>query len=145
MTEQKTPKQVLQAFYEAEKRYMQAKATGEEANFDGLAATLDPSVVLHQSPDLPFGGEYVGHKQYEQWAITMSALFDRLEVAEQQWFESENQVVVICRFKTRSRLNGSEQNLPMAQVVTVSNGKITDFRPFYWNVPAYVSAARTTP
>ena len=31
--------------------------------------------------------------------------------------------------------------LPMTQVVTVKDGKITDFRPFYWNVPAYVAAA----
>ncbi len=29
----------------------------------------------------------------------------------------------------------------MAQVGTVSNGRITDFRPFYWNVPDYVKAA----
>ena len=142
MSEQKTPRQVLEAFYEAEKRYMQTRASGKEASFDEIAATLDPSVTLHQSPDLPFGGEYVGHEQYEQWAITMSSIFDKLEVAEQQWFESDNVVVVVCRFKTRSRRNGSSQDLPMAQVVTVKDGRITDFRPFYWNVPAYVGAAQ---
>ena len=133
---------MLEAFYEAEKSYMQANASGKQASFDGIAATLDPAVVLHQSPDLPFGGEYVGHQQYEQWAITMSSIFDRLEVAEQEWFESGNTVIVVCRFKTRSRRNGSCQDLPMAQVVTVKNGKITDFRPFYWNVPAYIRAAQ---
>ena len=142
MSKQKTPRQVLEAFYEAEKRYMQTKASGEEASFDEIAATLDPAVILHQSPDLPFGGEYVGHEQYEQWAITMSSIFDELEVAEQQWFESDNVVVVVCRFKTRSRRNGSSQDLPMAQVVTVKDGRITDFRPFYWNVPAYIEAAQ---
>lgn len=144
MPEGKSPRQVLEAFYAAEKLYMQAKASGEEASFDDIAATLDPKVVLHQSPDLPFGGEYVGHEQYEQWAITMSSIFDKLEVADQEWFESEAKVIVICRFQTRSRRNGSHQDLPMAQVVTVKNGKITDFRPFYWNVPAYVSAAQTS-
>ena len=121
---------------------MQAKASGQRASFDAIAATLNPAVVLHQSPDLPFGGGYVGHKQYEQWAMAMSAIFDKLEVAEQVWFEKGDQVVVICRLKTRSRINGSSQDLPMAQVVTVRNGKITDFRPFYWNVPAYISAAQ---
>ena len=141
MTRKKTPRDVLKAFYEAEKLYMQAKAKGEEASFDGIAATLDEAVVLHQSPDLPFGGEYVGHKEYEQWAKAMSSIFDTLEVAEQEWFESGNKVVVLCRFVTHSRINGSSQSQPMAQVVTVLNGKITDFRPFYWNVPAYTSAA----
>lgn len=142
MSEAKTPRQVLEAFYEAEKLYMQSRAAGEEASFDGIAATLDPAVVLHQSPDLPFGGEYIGHDQYEQWAITMSSIFDKLEVTEQQWFERDEVVIVVCRFTTRSRRNGSSQDLPMAQVVTVRDGKITDFRPFYWNVPAYVNAAQ---
>ncbi len=142
MAKEKTPRQVLEDFYEAEKMYMQARASGQEASFDAIAATLDPAVILHQSPDLPFGGEYVGHDQYEQWAIAMSSIFDKLEVAEQQWFESDNVVVVVCRFKTHSRRNGSGQDLPMAQVVTVKDGKITDFRPFYWNVPAYINAAQ---
>ena len=142
MPEDKTPRQVLEAFYEAEKNYMQTTASGKKASFADIAATLDPDVVLHQSPDLPFGGEYVGHTQYEQWALTMSAIFDTLEVVEQDWFEKGDKVIVVCRFKTRSRRNGSSQDLPMVQVVTVKNGKIADFRPFYWNVPTYIDAAR---
>ncbi len=142
MIRERSPKQTLEAFYEAEGKYMRARASGEEASFDGIAATLSPDVRLHQSPDLPFGGEYVGHQQYEQWAVAMSAIFDTLEVAEQEWFENGDKVVVICRFKTHSRINGSSQDLPMGQIVTVKAGLITDFRPFYWNVPAYTAAAR---
>ncbi len=44
--------------------------------FENIAATLDPPVILHQSPDLPFGGEYIGHEQHEQWAIAMTSIFD---------------------------------------------------------------------
>ncbi len=142
MTEERSPKQTLEDFYEAEGKYMRARASGEEASFDGIAATLSPAVKLHQSPDLPFGGEYVGHQQYEKWAVAMSAIFDTLEVAEQEWFENGDKVVVICRFKTHSRINGSTQDLPMGQIVTVKAGLITDFRPFYWNVPAYTAAAQ---
>jgi hypothetical protein len=29
----------------------------------------------------------------------------------------------------------------MVQVVTVRNGKIVDFRLFYWNVPGYAAVA----
>ena len=94
---------------------MRAKAYRDEASFDGIAATLSLDVNLHQSPDLPFGGEYVGHQQYEQWAIAMSAIFDTLEVTEQEWFENGDKVVVICRFKTHSRINGSSQDLPMGR------------------------------
>ncbi len=136
-----TPKDVLMRFYEAEASYMKERDESGTASFNEMRETMDPQVVLHQSPDLPFGGEYVGHQGYERWAITMSALFDKLEVTEQVFFETGNQVVVVCRFITRSRVNGSVQDFPMTQVVTVREGKITDFRPFYWNVPAYVAAA----
>ena len=142
MTEERSPRQTLEAFYEAEGKYMRTKASGGEASFDGIAATLSPDVCLHQSPDLPFGGEYVGHQQYEQWALAMSAIFDTLEVTEQEWFENGDKVVVICRFETHSRINGSSQDLPMGQIVTVKAGLITDFRPFYWDVPAYTAAAQ---
>ena len=30
----------------------------------------------------------------------------------------------------------------MGQIVTVKAGLITNFRPFYWNVPAYTAATR---
>ncbi len=69
--------------------------------------------------------------------------FDKLEVSEREFFEHGEKVIVVCRFVTRSRVNGSVQDFPMAQVVTVRKGKIVDFRPLYWNVPAYVAAARS--
>lgn len=138
-----TLKQVLLRFYEAEANYMKAYEEDGSASFDGMAKTMDPEVVLHQSPDLPYGGEYVGYKGYEQWAKAMASIFDKLEVSEREFFEHGDKVIVVCRFLTRSRINGSVQDFPMAQVVTVRNGKIVDFRPFYWNVPAYIAAAQT--
>jgi ketosteroid isomerase-like protein len=143
MTTRQSPKQVLQTFYEAEAKYMQTNGPDGKAAFDEIAATLDPAVVLHQSPDLPFGGEYVGHKRYKEWAVAMRSIFDKLEVGEQEFFEKDDKVIVTCRFRTRSRQNGSVQDLPMVQIVTVKDGRITDFRPFYWNVPEYLAAAQT--
>ena len=142
MTFEPTPKQVLLKFYEAEANYMRTFEQTGSASFDAIREILDANVVLHQSPDLPFGGEYHGHKRYEDWAIAMSSLFDKLEVAEREFFESGDKVVVLCRFITRSRRTGVVQDFPMMQVGTAKEGKITDFRPFYWNVPAYVAAAQ---
>ena len=138
-----SPKQVLLNFYEAEANYMKAFEETGSASFDEMQKTMDSEIVLHQSPDLPFGGEYVGYKRYEEWAKAMASIFDKLEVKEREFFEHGEKVIVFCRFVTRSRVNGSVQDLPMAQIVTVRKGKIVDFRPFYWNVPAYVAAARS--
>ena len=136
-----TPKEVLLRFYEAETKYMEAFQENGAASFDQMRETMSADVVLHQSPDLPFGGDYAGYEGYERWAAKMGSIFDKLEVTEREFFEHGDKVIVMCRFITRSRINGSVQDSPMAQVVTVRNGEIVDFRPFYWNVPAYVAAA----
>ena len=131
-----TPRRVLERFFEAERRYMQ-----EGGSFAEFAATLANDVVLHQSPDLPWGGEYVGPKRYEEWARAMSAVFDRVDMQNPRFFEQGDTVVIVGTLATRIRATGETMELPMTQVVTVKDGKITDLRPFYWNVPAYVAAA----
>ena len=141
MSDQPTPKQVLERFYEAERRYMQAGG----ASFEEFAATLADDVVLHQSPDLPWGGEYVGPHRYEEWARAMNAVFDRVDMQEVEFLEQGDKVVVVGRLVTRLRATGETMNEPMTQVVTVKEGRITDFRPFYWNVPAYAAAAAARP
>ena len=130
----------LNRFYAAEGAYM--KASG--GDFGPLAATLHPKVVLHQSPDLPWGGDFHGHAGYEDWARRMSDAFDQLEVADLQLFARGDTVVAACRLVTRSRSTGAVVDAPMTQVVTVRDDLIVDFRPFYWNVPAYRTAVITT-
>lgn len=135
-----SPFRVLERFYEAERQYMQAGGANAGASFEGMAATMDPDVALHQSPDLPWGGEYRGHQGFKDWSVKMSECFDFLDVRDPEYFEKDDKLVILCRLVTRSRLHGYELDRPMAQVVTVRDGKITDFRPFYWNVPEYVKA-----
>jgi len=139
----KCPKKVIEEFYEAETRFMKAGGSEGGASFDDIASTLDPDVVLHQSPDLPFGGEYVGHQRYKDWANAMSAVFSEVDASGPEFFENGDKVVIACTLVTRIRSTGQEMKLPMIQSVTVKQGKIVDFRPFYWNVPEYVAAADT--
>jgi ketosteroid isomerase-like protein len=138
---EQTAIQVLERFYEAERHYMQAGGPSAGASFDGMAATLDPDVVLHQSPDLPWGGDYVGHAGVRDWSVKMSDAFDYLDVREAEFFEKGDTVVIICRVIMRSRRHGNQLDYPMSQVVTVRDGRIVEFRPFYWNVPEYAAAA----
>lgn len=138
-----SPGEVVEQFYTAEAVYMNAGGADAGVSFAGLAATLDPSVVLHQSPDLPWGGTFRGHGEYEDWARQMSRAFDRLEVKDTRLFENGDTVVITCRLVTRSRASSETLDLPMTQVVRVRDGRIVEFRPFYWNVPAYREAVRS--
>ena len=138
---ERSPIDAVERFYAAEGAYMNAGGPLGGATFGDMAATLDPGVVLHQSPDLPWGGEYHGHAGYEDWARQMSEAFDRLEVTDTRFLAAGDTVVILCRLVTRSRKTGETLDLPMAQMVRVRSGKIVEFRPFYWNVPAYRAAA----
>ena len=131
-----SPRRILERFYAAERLIMQG-----QAGFDAMAATLAPNVRLYQSPDLPFGGEYVGPAEYKLWADKMAAIFDRVDVQSARFVESEDTVVVVCTLMTRQRSSQQEMRYPMVQVVRVEDDRITEFRPFYWDVPAYTQAA----
>lgn len=144
-TKQLAAIEVLERFYAAERTYMAAGGAQAGANFDGMAATLDPDIQLHQSPDLPWGGEWSGHQGFKDWSVEMSSHFDVVDVQDAQYFESGSQVVILCRLVTHSIATGETLDYPMAQVVTVERGRITEFRPFYWNVPHYVAVARARP
>ena len=131
------PVEVITRFYAAEAEYMNRSGTDAGADFAAMAATLDPDVVLHQSPDLPWGGEFHGHAGYESWARQMSAAFDQLDVKDQRFFTDGASVIITCRLVTRSRATGEVLEQPMVQVVCTRGERIAEFRPFYWNVPTY--------
>ena len=71
------------------------------ARFTATAATLDPGVVLHRSPDLPWGGEFNEGGGYADRARQMSAAFDRLTVQDRRFLADGDTVVVTCRLITR--------------------------------------------
>ena len=131
MVSQPSPRDVIERFYAAEAAYMNASGADAGASFAGLAATLDPDVALHQSPDLPWGGTFHGHAGYEDWARQMRHAFDQLDVKDARFFTDGDTVVITCRLATRSRAFGETLDLPMR------GERIIEFRPFYWNVPAY--------
>ena len=115
---------MLERFFEAERRYMQ-----EGGSFEELRATMADDVVLHQSPDLPWGGEYVGPKRYEEWARAMSAVFDQVDMREPRFFEQGDTVVIVGTLVTRLRATGETMELPMAQMVRVEAGRSPSFGP----------------
>jgi uncharacterized protein len=129
--------EVLLEFYRAERIYMAAGGAAGGASFDEMGATLDPDVALHQSPDLPWGGDWIGYEGFRGWSVEMSRHWDIVDVQDPVFFENGDQVIVLCRLITRSRTTGETLANPMTQVITVRAGRITEFRAFYWNVAHY--------
>lgn len=125
-----TAGQILDRFYAAERIYMSAPT--DTRDFSGMAATLSPSMKLYQSPDLPYGGEYDGHKGFMRWSEELASRFDKVDVAEPKVLGGGDVVVVLSTLKLRVRKTGQEVANPFCQQVKVDReeGVITEIRPF---------------
>lgn len=133
-----TPKEILNRFYAAEAIYMATPdATRDPTD---MLSTLSPNLNCVQSPDLPWGGDYVGHADFSRWGEIMKSYFDSLEVLEPRFFESDDpngdEVLVYLKLRLVVKGSGEVVESPMTQVVTVDRekGVVLEIRPFYWNV-----------
>ncbi|MCX5214377.1 nuclear transport factor 2 family protein [Kitasatospora sp. NBC_00240] len=132
---------VLQRFYAAEAAYIAAGGRGH-ARFDELARCLDPEVVMHQAPGLPYGGTWRGPDGIEEFMAAMSAAWESLEFLEQRFVVGADAVVVLNRGRLRARATGRVLETSVMQLITVRDGLITEMHPFYWDTLAVAEALR---
>lgn len=133
-----TAREVLDAFYKAEREYM--AAAPEDRDFSGIAATLAPNVRMEQTSALPYAGVYVGPHGMQDWTRRMADYFDVVDVQNPEIFERPNsdRIVVLSNVHFKVRSTGEEMDFPFCQAITVDleRGVIVELRPFYWDVAA---------
>ncbi|MFD6463997.1 nuclear transport factor 2 family protein [Streptomyces roseolus] len=130
---------VLEGMYQAEARYFAAGGPGS-ASFDTLAPFFAPDVVLIQAEHLPYGGVWRDHAGLERFFLAMSATWDRFDLVEQSFLSDSSPLVVLTQVHARSRATGRELRFPILQTITVTGGRITEVRPFYWDTAAIAAA-----
>jgi uncharacterized protein len=128
---------VMERFYAAEAAYVAAGGFGK-ADYAQVAAHLDPGVVLHQAPGLPFTGTgtWRGHDGMERFLAAFSETWESMEFLEQEHWGEGDTVVVRNRVRFRSRATGGEVEALILQLIRVRNGRMLECRPFYWDPAA---------
>jgi hypothetical protein len=130
-----TPKQILDRFYAAEAIFMAAPDAKRDPT--DMLSTLSPKIKVHQSPDLPWGGEWVGHEGFAAWGATMTSYLRSLEVLEPRVFEQAHgdEVMVFSTLRLETK-KGEVWEKPLTQIVKVDRdeGVIVQITPFYWDV-----------
>lgn len=133
-----TAREVLDAFYKAERQYMAAPP--DKRDFQTIAVTLAPDVRMEQTSALPYAGTYIGQEGMQEWTSKMADYFEIVDVQNPEIFESEgsNRIVVLSQVHFRVRKTGHEMSFPFCQAMTVDleRGVIQELRPFYWDVQA---------
>lgn len=125
--------------YQAEAEYLAAGGPGT-ASFTTLAPFFSPEVVLWQADALPYGGIWRGHEGLQRFFLAMSSTWDRFEMAEQTFLSETGPLVVLTRMNARARATGRELDFPILQTITVTEGRISEVRPFYWDTAAIADA-----
>ncbi|MBB6377679.1 ketosteroid isomerase-like protein [Pseudonocardia eucalypti] len=131
---------VLQGMYAAEARYLAAGGPGN-ASFAPLAPFFADHVVLHQADGLPYGGVWRGHEGMERFFVAMSRAWSVFEMVEQRFLARDSPLVVLTQVHARARATGRELDFPILQTITVTDGRISEVRPFYWDTAAIQRAA----
>ncbi|MEV0195964.1 nuclear transport factor 2 family protein [Nonomuraea sp. NPDC050691] len=134
---------VMQRFYAAEAAYVAAGGLGH-AGYERVAEHLDPEVVLHQAPGLPFTGTgtWRGHDGMERFLARFSEVWESMEFLEQEHWGDKDTVVVRNRVRFRARATGQEVDTLIVQLITVRDGRMLECRPFYWDPQAVSDACR---
>lgn len=110
----------------------------------GVEAKLDPDIVVVQSPDLPFRGEWRGLAGFQALGAKLFACWPDFRVEPTAFYGDAQTVVVITRLSGRHP--GAEISLDqdMVEVWTVRNGRAVTCRPFYF-APGVASSSTTSP
>ncbi|WP_405621293.1 nuclear transport factor 2 family protein [Streptomyces sp. NBC_01511] len=133
------PMTVLTGMYAAEAQYLAAGGPGE-ATFDVLAPFFAPDVVLWQADALPYGGIWRGHAGMERFFLAMAGVWDSFDLVEQRFLATGETSVVHTDIHARARATGRELRFPILQTITVTDGRIAEVRPFYWDTAAVAAA-----
>ncbi|WP_242903278.1 nuclear transport factor 2 family protein [Actinomadura terrae] len=136
---------VMEKFYAAEAAYVAAGGYGK-ASYEEAAACLDPEVVLHQAPGLPFTGTgtWQGREGMERFLARFSEVWESMEFLEQEHWGEGDTVLVRNRVRFRARATGREVETLILQQIRVRDGRMLECRPFYWDPAAIVEACGWT-
>lgn len=130
-------------FYAAEAEYV---AAGAGADFADVAACLHPDVTLYQAPGLPFtgSGSWHGHLGIQAFLDLFAATWQSMDLIEVRALADGDTMVMLIHVRLRARATGRTIETRIVQVNVVRDGRIIEFRPYYWN-PSSISEVCSGP
>jgi ketosteroid isomerase-like protein len=115
---------------------MAARGDVDEASGNRIEKALellDANVVFRLSEFVPgHGGDWVGHEGFLNMCKAYSRVWEPAEGLEFEFLDGGNEkVVILATFTRTARETGRSIPIKMVEVVTVRDGRITDFDAYY--------------
>lgn len=111
-------------------------ATFGAGDLDACAQLLTEDVVVHEPPELPYGGEYSGHSGFKEMITTIVTEFE-LAITDVVATEApDGRVVGLIRLTFTNRESGDAVETRMVEVYTLRDGLIAEIDVYYWTPQA---------
>lgn len=117
-------------------RFVEAEVDYFAGHIDSFPAEefLHPDFVLHEPESLPYGGRWHGRDGFRSFLRVMAKTWRTMGPKEPPVLvEQGDTVVVLATLRAETRATGRLVEPPVAQVVRVHDGYLTEARMFYWD------------
>src|SRR5215217_3081629 len=96
-----------------------------EGNLDEACKILSDDFVAHEAPGLPYGGEYHGPDGFRELLGNLTAKQD-METLDIALYAAGNLIINHAQLRFTRRDNGESVDMWVAELFTVSDGRIVD-------------------
>lgn len=102
---------------------------------NGALAIMHPDVILNEADSLPYPGITVGHEGFKGFLGKLRALFD-VTTHDSRLYGAEDKVIIRIDITFKSRSSGRSVSMPVVEIYTLTNDKITHIDVFYKDAKA---------
>lgn len=132
----------MQAAHEANetlvRRFLAAAASGDRETMAELAA---PDITVIEAASLPFGGSHTGLDAFQALVRRVFTTLADTRLSLDQFIPGPDCVMVLARLHGRSRRDGSDVEMPIAELWRIDAGRVREIRPYYFDTTLMRDAA----
>lgn len=121
----------LDAFYDAEQRYVAAGGAKAGADFSEMASHLHPDIVGRQGPTVPFAGEWHGAAELQRFFAIFSATWSTLELSDIQYFDGDSGLAIRMRMRATSVATGKTLDTRVGHFILFEDDLIREIDVYY--------------
>ena len=108
--------------------FYEAFAAGD---LDKVLSFLAPSVVIHETESLPYGGDYAGHEGFLDLMGHFNRNWENMRPVEIKMTAADNMVIANLLLLATHRQTGRELAMPLCEVWKLKDGDVVEGHIFY--------------
>jgi len=120
------------------RQFLAAATAGDR---DTLARLAAPDITVIEAASLPFGGRHVDLDAFQTLVRRVFTTLEDTRLSLDQFIPGPECVMVLARLHGRSRRDGSDVEMPIAELWRITGGRVSEITPYYFDTALMRDAA----